>query len=611
MGAGKSTLGPELAARLGRPFVSVDSIVEERTGESVAEHFAERGESAFRQLEEQIATEVLDRRLPAVVELGGGAVGSSETREALERNAFTLLLETTPEEAWQRVAGSGRPLARDRHAFHALYDERRALYDRVADGRATDADGAVLAAAGVHIEDGALARLAELVPGDGPVEVVADATVARLHGEVVRAGLADRLVGEHEVPAGERAKTAGEAERLWSTIRLDRGGTLVALGGGSTLDLAGFVAATYLRGIAWTPIPTTLVAQVDAAIGGKTAIDVPAGKNLVGAFHWPARVLTDTATLATLPPRRSRTGSPRSSRRACWLESRLWELETGRAGAAVRRVQGRRSVSATRSTAPSEHSSTSGTRSRTRSSPLPATRSRTVARSPSGCSPLCVSRACTTRRRPYRRCSSRHRWPSTATWRGPPSAATRRREREARALCSSTLPGVRGGVSRSTRAMCGPLSTPSSRKVAAMRIVVLNGVNLDALDRRDPELYGGLTLSELETRIYTWASEVGCTVRCRQTNHEGEYVDWCHDALDWADGIVVNPGAWAHYSWAIRDAVELFSVPLVEVHLSNIDEREEWRRFSVLEGLVVCEDRGEGARGLPGGARVSRPGRGE
>jgi 3-dehydroquinate dehydratase-2 len=130
-----------------------------------------------------------------------------------------------------------------------------------------------------------------------------------------------------------------------------------------------------------------------------------------------------------------------------------------------------------------------------------------------------------------------------------------------------------------------------------MRVVVLNGVNLDALDRRDPELYGGLTLSELETRIYQWATEIGCTVRCRQTNNEGEFVDWCHDALDWADGVVVNPGAWSHYSWAIHDAAELFTVPVVEVHLSNIDEREEWRRFSVLEGLVAKRIIGKGPAG--------------
>lgn len=130
-----------------------------------------------------------------------------------------------------------------------------------------------------------------------------------------------------------------------------------------------------------------------------------------------------------------------------------------------------------------------------------------------------------------------------------------------------------------------------------MRIVVLNGVNLNVLGRRDPALYGGLTLSELETRIYEWASQLECTVRCRQTNHEGEFVDWCHDALDWADGVIVNPGAWSHYSWAIRDAVELLTVPVIEVHLSNVDEREEWRRFSVLEGLVAGRIVGKGPEG--------------
>jgi 3-dehydroquinate dehydratase-2 len=130
-----------------------------------------------------------------------------------------------------------------------------------------------------------------------------------------------------------------------------------------------------------------------------------------------------------------------------------------------------------------------------------------------------------------------------------------------------------------------------------MRVVVLNGVNLDVVGRRDPELYGGMGLSELETRIYEWAAELGCTVRCRQTNSEGEYVDWCHDALDWADGVIVNPGAWSHYSWAIHDAVELFSVPVIEVHLSDISAREEWRKFSVLEGVVTSRVIGKGPDG--------------
>ena len=130
-----------------------------------------------------------------------------------------------------------------------------------------------------------------------------------------------------------------------------------------------------------------------------------------------------------------------------------------------------------------------------------------------------------------------------------------------------------------------------------MRIAVLNGVNLDVLGRRDPEQYGMLTLDELETQIYEWAHEIGVTVRCRQTNSEGDFIGWIHDAYDDVDGMIVNPGAWSHYSYAIRDALELLKVPVVEVHLSNILEREEWRRSSVIEAVVSHRVIGKGPAG--------------
>jgi 3-dehydroquinate dehydratase II len=130
-----------------------------------------------------------------------------------------------------------------------------------------------------------------------------------------------------------------------------------------------------------------------------------------------------------------------------------------------------------------------------------------------------------------------------------------------------------------------------------MRVVVLNGVNLNALADRDAALYGGLGLPELETRIYEWARELGCSVRCFQTNSEGQFIDWCHDARSWADGVVVNPGAWTHYSYAIRDALELFSVPVVEVHLSDIEKREDWRRISIIADVVTERVMGKGPDG--------------
>ncbi len=130
-----------------------------------------------------------------------------------------------------------------------------------------------------------------------------------------------------------------------------------------------------------------------------------------------------------------------------------------------------------------------------------------------------------------------------------------------------------------------------------MLVGVLNGVNLNLLDRRDPSVYGGLGLGELEDRIRGWGRELGCDVVCRQSNSEGEYVDWCQELGESADGLVVNPGAWSHYSWAIHDALELARGPVVEVHLSDISTREEWRRHSVLEELAAHRVIGKGPDG--------------
>jgi 3-dehydroquinate dehydratase-2 len=130
-----------------------------------------------------------------------------------------------------------------------------------------------------------------------------------------------------------------------------------------------------------------------------------------------------------------------------------------------------------------------------------------------------------------------------------------------------------------------------------VQVLVLNGVNLNVLGHRDPSLYGGMSLNELETRIYDWAQELGVSVRCRQTNSEGEYIGWIHDAHRDAGGVIVNPGAWTHYSYAIRDALEILHVPIVEVHLSNVDEREDWRRASVIADLVAHRVIGKGPDG--------------
>ena len=140
-----------------------------------------------------------------------------------------------------------------------------------------------------------------------------------------------------------------------------------------------------------------------------------------------------------------------------------------------------------------------------------------------------------------------------------------------------------------------------------MQVLVLNGVNLDMLGRRDPALYGGVS-ARTSSRRRSTRGRTSSTIsaRCRQTNSEGEYIDWIHDAYGDVDGVIVNPGAWTHYSYAIHDALEILEVPIVEVHLSNIDEREEWRRHSRRRRARRAPRDRQGPRRLPRGARVPR-----
>lgn len=314
MGAGKSTIGREVAARLERAFFDVDDEVERAEG-PIWEIFAQRGEAAFRELEAEFVRAAVGRREPSVIAVGGGAV---ETRHLLDDlDVFTVHLDVDVDAAWARVSGSRRPLAQDEDEFRQRYARRQPLYEQLADARAQDADGVVLAAGGVTVEAASFSRLREFITQ--PAELVSDERVLELHPLPVE-------LPTHVLPRGEAAKTPENVAGLWHELRLDRGGTLVALGGGCVTDAAGFASATYLRGIDWVAVPTTLVGQVDAAIGGKTAINLPEGKNLVGAFHWPVRTVIDPQLLKTLPEEQRREGLAEVVKTGLLAGEPLWEL---------------------------------------------------------------------------------------------------------------------------------------------------------------------------------------------------------------------------------------------------------------------------------------------
>jgi shikimate kinase/3-dehydroquinate synthase len=292
MGAGKSTLGRELAKLTHRPFVDTDEEIEKRFG-PIGELF-ERGEPEFRRIEEQVVAEALVGPT-AVIALGGGAVLPEATRQRLRRTAFVAWVTVDVETAWSRVRDSGRPLARDREQFERLFEERATLYDVLAQGTGQDVESLLLES--LHF------IFSSEIACDAAV--IADERVASLH-ELPTVGQV--TLTTHLVPAGEHAKTPAVLEGLWSELEIGRDGWIVGFGGGSTTDVAGFMAATYLRGVRWVAVPTTLVGMVDAAIGGKTGVNTEKAKNLAGAFHFPWEIRIDLRFLATLPPEERRAG---------------------------------------------------------------------------------------------------------------------------------------------------------------------------------------------------------------------------------------------------------------------------------------------------------------
>jgi len=327
MGAGKSRAAAVVAERLGWKVLDADAEIEREAGKPIREIFADEGEPAFRALEERVAMRLL-HQTGAVVSLGGGAITSPLTRERLRDGSFTVLLDVSPQTAWRRIEAEAgdRPLAAEARGFAELFEQRRPLYhataDALVDAEEVHGDEPLLAPLA---RPSALAELDRLI-GARRAALVADRSVLRLVGAPFEPFVTVRL------PVGEAAKTVGVARQAWTRLAefgLERGDVVVGLGGGAATDVAGFVAATYRRGVPWIAVPTSLVGMVDAAVGGKTGIDLPAAKNAVGAFHQPEWVVTDPGVLETLPVREWSCGFAEVIKTALLAGGRLWEMVEG------------------------------------------------------------------------------------------------------------------------------------------------------------------------------------------------------------------------------------------------------------------------------------------
>jgi shikimate kinase/3-dehydroquinate synthase len=354
MGAGKTSAARAVASVLGVRAVDSDDELERGIG-PIDAYFAEHGEAAFRAEEERLVSGLLERPPSPVISLGGGAVTSPRVRELLRRHTV-VLLHVDADTAWRRCATKRRPLASDRERFAALHAERAPLYDSLADAvlldsgreavrRAADALRGLAdappqtkllwgtTASGdypVHVGDGLLDSGFWAVPGRR--FLVTDESVGALYGP--RLG---PVAADVRIPPGEEAKTLATTERVLRALAragMDHDDHVAALGGGVVGDLAGFAAALYQRGVGVVQVPTTLVAQVDSAYGGKTGVDLPEGKNYAGAYHQPRAVLADPATLRTLPPAELAAGWAEVVKTALIAGGPLWErVRSGAAGA--------------------------------------------------------------------------------------------------------------------------------------------------------------------------------------------------------------------------------------------------------------------------------------
>ena len=341
MGTGKTAVGRAVARLLGREFVDIDERIEKEAGASVQQIFVREGQETFRGMERDVCRELSERQ-DLVIATGGGTLIDQENRELMMKSGIVICLLASTEEIMNRLTGTGvskRPLLEGsdlRGTIETLLQERREIYHsfpwQVDTTNMTVEEVAkrvieisrsvtipVSSPAGgyeIMIGDGLLDRLGLILKGKitGRIAIVTNTVVSPLYATTLERSLRDARFDPFicVIPDGESHKRIETVEHLYEEFLaggLDRGGTVISLGGGVTGDIAGFAAATFMRGVKFVQVPTTLLAMVDASVGGKTGVDLPQGKNLVGAFKFPQLVLIDPRVLTTLPEKEIRNGA--------------------------------------------------------------------------------------------------------------------------------------------------------------------------------------------------------------------------------------------------------------------------------------------------------------
>ncbi len=340
MGTGKSRIGRILADKLGMPYVDMDRLIEERQAMPITDIFKQYGEAFFRELEKQLCHE-LSQGSGQIISTGGGGLIPKENRAYFAKDSIFCLRAPFEVIAERLSRNSKRPLAAN---AHQLWLDRQPVYDKIFHQIASHGQPAEIIADRIahlfklddsfpkppedfypiHIASGSLARFSEFIDwlglSESRIAVISNPRIAKLYPLVE-----DPIL----IPEGEQFKTLDTVREVYTQL-LDRNftrhDTIVALGGGVVGDIAGFVAATYFRGMDFVQVPTTLLAMVDSSVGGKTGVDLPEGKNLVGAFKNPRGVLIDPDLLKTLPERELRCGMAEIVKHAIIGDPELFEM---------------------------------------------------------------------------------------------------------------------------------------------------------------------------------------------------------------------------------------------------------------------------------------------